>query len=346
MEKSRSTIHPIELIICAAVFAALCFLFGSTLWLSPLMAMPVIYVWTKMGHSAGAIMTAAAAAVMIAMHGSLAPVVLALSIPSMIAAGVALRRRLSGFYTVVISAAAIFAGMAAIAVYVSATSGSDIAGYASERLLAAAETDDTYAAAAFMASAATDVVTGSMSYEKLLETMMSMDAIRSYLATEAAQAAVNTYFTQLVSAVVSSVPVYCGLLNVVIPRAAAKKRGARVSYMPGFDRFILPKKVSMYFVVTFLLSMIPILFEVESLMVAAQTLYLAVSAVFTIQGLSLLYYFLGRKIDSRALRIFLLAVIYIACAIFGFDVFVWMGMIEQLFRIREGIAAAGGNGGA
>jgi hypothetical protein len=79
--------------------------------------------------------------------------------------------------------------------------------------------------------------------------------------------------------------------------------------MPSFDRFIVPKKISPYLVITFIIIYIPILFEIEKLMFVATILNAMLSPILIVQGISLVYYLHRKLMKKRGLAIVLTIVV-------------------------------------
>ena len=345
MRRDNGTVNLIELIICTLIMAALCFLTRDAFWAAPVLAMPLIYIFARQGYVAGAGITVAFAAIELAMYGGNAGYTLVCTLPVVITVGIMLKMRIRILYTAAAGVAALFVSAAALTIYIKLTTGYDAAQYIAINMTASAETSDEMAAASSWIAALTQLVNGDMSADSFLKIFSNVEAVRDYALQPATEKLLETYFTAMLPMAVSTVSVYGGLLDMVIPRAAAKKRGADMMSIPSFDMFILPRKYSKYIIISFILGMIPSVAEIDRLVVAGNILFYAAGAIFTVQGLSFIYFLLHRKIKMRWLCVLILVVIYVVCALIGFDALLWLGMFEQLFRIRESMSIFGGGAG-
>ena len=93
--------------------------------------------------------------------------------------------------------------------------------------------------------------------------------------------------------------------------------------------------------------MLPKLLSLSQLEVAGNVLLQFVYIIFSIQGLALIDYLLRPRIHSTPGRVTLLVVIWIVVPVLtpGLMLLMWVGLMEQLVRLREKMDAAQQNGG-
>lgn len=320
-----------EALICLAVFAALCMVslaFPLALFLLPL---PGAYFWARAGAGYGCIFVAASVLAAWLLLGGLWMAGAVIGILGAVVAGEAIRRQISPCEALILSCAALCAAICLIMLYIFLSTGKDVMTYLADRFIAAAEEDSAAASLIYVVYLSnTYLTTGNLPIAELLR---SGEAIREIALAPETLSIFRSYMNLLIPPIVASSVVVCGVLNLVIPRAVAKKRGAGVCQMPPFSGFVLPRRYTPYFVASWFLALCPSVFGWDNLVFAGNILYAVVNTVFLIQGLSLIEYLLKLKISARSGRIAILAVIYVFLSSF----LGYIGLFDLLLRLRERI---------
>ena len=171
--------------------------------------------------------------------------------------------------------------------------------------------------------------------------------MREYVTAQPQQEMLRQIIAQTIPTSAVSYILYSGVGGFLIPRYLVKRTGGEVGKIPPFSHFLLPKTSGIYLIITFVLAMLPKLLSLSQLEVAGNVLLQFVYIIFSIQGLALIDYLLRPRIRSTPGRVTLLVVIWIVVPVLtpGLMLLMWVGLMEQLVRLREKMDAAQQNGG-
>ena len=213
----------------------------------------------------------------------------------------------------------------------------------------AMETDANVAAAFYWTFRFVDVQSGVASIDQVLAEMgqVTVQQMREYVTAQPQQEMLRQIIAQTIPTSAVSYILYSGVGGFLIPRYLVKRTGGEVGRIPPFSHFLLPKTSGIYLIITFVLAMLPKLLSLSQLEVAGNVLLQFVYIIFSIQGLALIDYLLRPRIHSTPGRVTLLVVIWIVVPVLtpGLMLLMWVGLMEQLVRLREKMDAAQQNGG-
>ena len=327
--KNRQMSPVVETLLLAAVFAV-CIL-GAPYF--PLLALTTpfigIYAYAKHGLLWGVLFLATAVAVLyffvpaqFVLYGVLLVIVALLC-------GFAIQKRLPAYESLMVCTAAWVLALGAAIGFVYYQTGSDPITAATAFIEAKINEGGVFTETLYLMMRSMSMVLGGAADASALQA--TMPEMISYLLQADVIGNINSAVSAYLPMLAMDLVVIGALLSYVIPRALVKAGGKAVAPIPSFAMFKLPKKVSWYFIGMFLLALIPDLVGLESLAMAALLLRSALTMVFMIQGMSLVYWLFLKATRRKGLSVLLLI---LAVLLFS-GVFTWVGLIEQVFRVRE-----------
>lgn len=353
-----------ELLIAAAVFVALLFLLGNMVALMGLaggstisvalcalvcLPMPAIYVGAKRGWAWGlgfCLFGAGAGWLILGQAGLL---LFGALLPIILIGSIVIHKKMGAYDSLVLSCGGALLTVALAAGYIYLKTGLDPLTYLFETMKTAMETDANVAAAFYWTFRFVDVQSGVASIDQVLEEMgqVTVQQMREYVTAQPQQEMLRQIIAQTIPTSAVSYILYSGVGGFLIPRYLVKRTGGEVGKIPPFSHFLLPKTSGIYLIITFVLAMLPKLLSLSQLEVAGNVLLQFVYIIFSIQGLALIDYLLRPRIRSTPGRVTLLVVIWIVVPVLtpGLMLLMWVGLMEQLVRLREKMDAAQQNGG-
>ena len=127
-----------------------------------------------------------------------------------------------------------------------------------------------------------------------------------------------------------------GLVVYLIVRAIAKAFGANVVKIPPFSEFFLPRHFGRYSVICYIIVAVGNNVGWRGFDFVFAIVSVLLGCIYYVQGLCFLDFMMKYKIKSAALRVLILAVITLIL----YQVFIFIGLFEQLFKFRKRILAA------
>lgn len=321
----------IEALAALAVFAllALCGRYLPLLLL--LLPLPAMVGVARLGAPWGLALAAACVIVCWALLGSVwIPVAMCCVVIALVG-GWTVRCKWGAYDSVALCCGGWTLALGLLVGYIYLTTGADPLTWIMQLVEQAIGQDTSATLMLYGIEAGQEMALGSLDMNAFFLRMMDYDQIVAYLRQDAQMQMLRAYIGQIVPVVAVNAAALGGLLSFLLARVLCKARGQRVGYVPGFDQFILPKNASVYFVITYVLVLVVVMLEVESLLLAATILYNLLALVFRIQGLSLVDYLMRKRIRQRPLRVFVL----VLCALILPTILTWVGLFEQVFRVRE-----------
>lgn len=353
-----------ELLIAAAVLVALLFLLGNMAALMGLagestvsvalcalvcLPMPAIYVGAKRGWTWGlgfCLFGAGAGWLILGQAGLL---LFGALLPIILIGSIVIHKKMGAYDSLVLSCGGALLTVALAAGYIYLKTGLDPLTYLFETMKTAMETDANVAAAFYWTFRFVDVQSGVASIDQVLAEMgqVTVQQMREYVTAQPQQEMLRQIIAQTIPTSAVSYILYSGVGGFLIPRYLVKRTGGEVGKMPPFSHFLLPKTSGIYLIITFVLAMLPGLLNLPQLEVAGNVLLQFVYIIFSIQGLALIDYLLRPRIRSTPGRVAILVVIWIVVPALTQDLMLlmWVGLMEQLVRLREKMDAAQQNGG-
>ena len=136
----------------------------------------------------------------------------------------------------------------------------------------------------------------------------------------------------------TSLPTLCismvllgGLIGFLLLRFVLKKTGGSVLAVPPFRQMSMPKNFTWYAILAYILVLlVELIFNID-LAVVRDILLGCFVLILTVQGLAFLDFFLSIRMKTRALEI----LIEVACVLFLSTMLVFLGIFDQVFRLRQ-----------
>lgn len=294
-----------------------------------LLPLPGIYLGARYGVNGMAIVLGIAAAAGGLLLGMAAIPLFGILAAAVILPAVAIRKKLGAYESLVLSCGAGALGAGILLLWVQLAAGQDLVSFLTTSLEAALPENESLTAGLYFLLRSSDVLSGALSPAEFL--LATQEEMLAFVSDGAQMEQIRQTLTLYVPVLLVYAVILGGLLWYLVPRAFAKRQGTPVAPVPPFSLFYLPKKAAPYFVGMFLLSILPTLAGWKSLELAGVVLLNALMLIFSVQGLSLIEYFLRPRIASGAVR----GVILVVCYLVLSTLLSFAGLIEQVFRIRE-----------
>lgn len=270
-------------------------------------------------------------------------------LPIILIGSIVIHKKMGAYDSLVLSCGGALLTVALAAGYIYLKTGLDPLTYLFKTMKTAMETDANVAAAFYWTFRFVDVQSGVASIDQVLAEMgqVTVQQMREYVTAQPQQEMLRQIIAQTIPTSAVSYILYSGVGGFLIPRYLVKRTGGEVGKIPPFSHFLLPKTSGIYLIITFVLAMLPKLLSLSQLEVAGNVLLQFVYIIFSIQGLALIDYLLRPRIRSTPGRVTLLVVIWIVVPVLtpGLMLLMWVGLMEQLVRLREKMDAAQQNGG-
>lgn len=329
MAEKKNASPLLETLIAAAITLVIAYASQYMWYLALLLPFPGAYVFARQGAGWGLAIMATAVVIFYFIFVKFFVGVSIVVLIIILCSGLAVRKKLRAYDALLLSAAGWAVAMGALIGYVVLTTGQEPLALIMDFIKGEIVKSDQAALTVYYYMAFQNIAAGTAGIESLLVTDMAavMESVTSEETISALRYLIGTYVPMLAS----GIAVLGGIFSYLLPRAIAKKRGFKPAAVPSFDKWKLSKKVSRYFIVMYLLTLIPELFGLTQFELAAVILSSIISMVFTVQGLSLVDYLIRNRIPSRGLRVLILVLV----CLFLNSVLPWVGFIEQIFRVRE-----------
>ena len=243
-------------------------------------------------------------------------------------------RKFSAYEGIVLSALGCFIAMAALVLAIYLITGEMIVDYLLGQFFASLEASPE----------AGQVLYGMMSQDYAGMLTKSSEQIIQYFSEPSQTAILQDALRLSIPVSMMTYTILGGIINYLIVWGILKKRGARVVHVPPFSRWALPKKIGIYALVLYILSLIPQVFQIEGLMLPGIVLGNTVELVFMTQGLAIVDFLLRRGIPATAPRVILLVLICVLgwmMVPLVFTILMWLGLLDQLFHFRDRMISAG-----
>jgi hypothetical protein len=124
-----------------------------------------------------------------------------------------------------------------------------------------------------------------------------------------------------------------GLIFYLIPRAIAKKKGAEVAYVPAFGDFKLPPRFGRWSVGILLVAWIGQLAGWRNFDFVLTIAFAFFGSIYFVLGMAFVEWWLKRQIKSGVGRAAI--IILIALLFWQFNIYIFIGIFEQLAKIRQ-----------
>ncbi len=152
--------------------------------------------------------------------------------------------------------------------------------------------------------------------------------------------AVNTVYPLLEPGIKYSIPtLYAafiplgGLVFYLLARAIAKKAGGQVIRIPAFADFTLPPKFGRWSIIILLVALIGQKAGLRNFDYVFTIAFAFFGSIYYVLGMALTEWWLKKQIKAPAGRVAIIALI--ALVLFAFNIFIYIGIFEQLVKIRR-----------
>ena len=316
----------IELLIAAGLYAAALLL--GRLFVLPVLVLPFIgaYITVRQDISWSLAFFASAAAFSFLIFPehwwALTLIVMAAALPM----GFVIKSKKSPYEAIIISCAGWLAAAGLFMGYVYLYTGKDILTYCTEQLNTALNGSEMLSQALYFS-----IKMESMSFDPNQLTQLFETPHADILRFFEAENTVETLLGMAIPVYMMETVVIGGFTGYLSARALAKKRGNEVAYLPAFERFYLPRRDSRYFIIMYLVASLPVIFDWKDFITAGYVVSTLVEVVFIIQGISFVEFLLKKKLKRKGPR----AMLVLAISLVASSLLVYVGLIEQVFRIRD-----------
>ncbi|MBQ4062585.1 MAG: DUF2232 domain-containing protein [Christensenellaceae bacterium] len=334
MEQKAKKINPaLETLIMAAIFFV-CAWLGKYIYITYI-ALPFIgaYVYARHGLSWEIVIIAAGTAVFWFLEPDafiIASVMFAL--PSLIT-GAVIRRKTTSYEAVILSAGGWLLAFCAAAAWIYFIKETDPLTIMMDGLKNAVNSSDFVAVSIHSFLRSPEVFSGTLDITVLLTT--EAEAARAYVLDPLVLNTLRAYVISITATLMMKLVIYGGLGSYFSARALAKRFGNDVQRIPQFKMMRLPIKTSAWFVLMYILTFLPDLFSIESLQIPAVLLQAALSAIFLVQGTTLIAWLFGRKLKNK-IAVLLSVLIAAGTTMLGFSgILTTLGFFDVLFKVRD-----------
>jgi len=315
--------------VATAIAVFLAFLSSMSMIFVVLVPWPVIFVAVKYGYARSLITTALAVGLIFLLTNKLTLLMVSIILPVAYLTALALKKRYSAYEGLIISATGCFVGVLLVVLFVYVLTGDTLGDYLLGRTMSTIK-DNAQATAMMYELLKGESLTSAstLTQQQMLSYINSPD--QQSVLQNAINAAVPIYMMNYV--------VLGAMINFLVMRQILKKRGVKVGHVPTFSRWALPVKVGRYAIVLYILGMLPQLFSWTSLMLPGLVLTSTIGTIFLIQAMAILDFLLRMRMPATAPRVIvLLLVIVISTTVLPTigSLLIWLGLFDQLFRIRE-----------
>ncbi len=204
----------------------------------------------------------------------------------------------------------------------------DILGFLMTKLKAGVQASDFLAEAAYGALYVTDLQSTMPPFETA-----TMEVMREFVLSENALATLKALLSQLLPQLAMNYILYGGVCGFFISRAAARKTGGEVAWVPAFSELAVPRQHGIYLAILLAASFVPSIFNISSLLIPAQMLDVLCSFVFALQGISVLAYVIGMRLASKFARIAMAFLIYALLP----QIIILIGVADVFMNLRNRI---------
>jgi hypothetical protein len=182
-----------------------------------------------------------------------------------------------------------------------------------------------------------DILTASLASAKQMLLQNEDGTVDAQISTADAASAVYPYLETSMSYYIPSllaayIPLG-GLIFYLIPRAIAKKKGAEVAYVPAFGDFKLPPRFGRWSVGILLVAWIGQLAGWRNFDFVLTIAFAFFGSIYFVLGMAFVEWWLKRQIKSGVGRAAI--IILIALLFWQFNIYIFIGIFEQLAKIRQ-----------
>jgi hypothetical protein len=124
-----------------------------------------------------------------------------------------------------------------------------------------------------------------------------------------------------------------GLLNYIIPRAQVKKLGGQVGPTPVFAMWQLPRHFGVWSLALLVISYVGTMVEWNNFDLVYSIVMGLLGVTYSIQGMALIEWLLKKRMQSRTGRAAIIAVTFLLLGVL--NVYMWIGFFEQIAKIRK-----------
>jgi hypothetical protein len=241
-------------------------------------------------------------------------------IPVIICVFIALQKKMSFLGGVQLSCVGTALSVLVVLVSIYLATGLDIVSASQESIRLALQQDPEYSKQLYLA---VQNILGSPA-DSQITSGAAIDALYAYLEPGASYS--------IITALAAYIPLG-GLVFYLIPRAIAKKAGAKVAYVPPFSKFRLPPKFGRWSVALLLVALVGQMAGLRNFDYVFVIAFAFFGSIYYVLGMAFMEWWLKRHIKSAAGRAAI--IILIALLFIQLNIFIYVGIFEQLIKIRR-----------
>ncbi|MEZ4358374.1 MAG: DUF2232 domain-containing protein [Eubacteriales bacterium] len=319
-------------------FLAAGILTGVLVWLEAifplsllLVPIPAIYIAVKRGCVYSLITFSFGAITAFVFYGFTAGMFIILNfLPPAIAVTICLKKRLRMFESVLISMAAIALSIIFFIIYVNFKFNSDLLTYFIDLTQKTFVKNQESANAFLIAYNLGEITAGTKTLEYFTQLSQS-DAIQM------AMVYVKDIFTSYLPTFLGLYILSSGLFNYTLSHYLLKKSGVDLAPIPSFENYTLPKNFIWAIVFVILYVLFGTYINEENYASISTTLITGLIFILAIEGASFASWFLKRKNAGTFFRRFILIFAWLVL----YNVFMYMGIFEYIFKVRKSFNSIG-----
>ncbi len=259
---------------------------------------------------------------------NIALVMVVCSLPITVVMTYVIKKRMSFYYSTLISCAALLASLGLLILLTQLLYGTDLMTLLLNHLETFLHANPEFSKLYYT------------TYNALLNGTQSLDlAAAMNTPIDVAVTGLMQTFTVQLAMLVPQVAMFCvalfGLLNYVIPRAIVKKQGLEVGRVPTFSQLALPAKYGTWSLVALIVAFLGMTLGWRNFNLVYAIIMGFFSVTYMMQGMAFTDWLLKKKLDSASGRIAIIVIIFLILMLFGLNIFMWIGFFEQIVKFRK-----------
>ena len=337
LQKNRKP-WPAILVVALTAIICLALAYASLFALIPIviLAVPGIFICVKYGWVWWLVFVLLTLLGAYYLLGWLGVCLLALILPPYMICSILIRKKSPAYESLVLSCAAVVLSIGLLLLAIYLIYGMDIHTFLMNQIKEMIAQNDQIAALMYGMAISPDIISGTADMGSALFGM-SVEQMREVLQEPARMAVISNSIAVALPSMGVSLAVLGGMCNYLIPRGLAKRQGVAVAGIPKFCDFSLPRTAGIGFIVMFVVAMIPGLFGLTDLLIAANAISQLAGMVLSVQGLALVDFLIRPKLPQNGARVVILVLIAGLGTLLLDGMLQILGIFDLLFRFREKI---------
>ncbi len=257
----------------------------------------------------------------------------AVSLPIGFVMGYVVKRKLSFYYSALISCASVLATLFILLLALHLLFG------ASADSIILSRVESELAANPFMAKVYYYIISLAQSgaADYTVEGISSALNVAADVAVKGVMSSVRDFINLYLPQICASLVALLGILYYIVPRAIVRKTGGGVGPVPEFNQWNLPRRFGTWSLVLLLISFIGVMAEWNNFELVYSIVMGFLNVTYSIQGMAFVDWLLKKRMQSTAARAAIIAVTFLLLSMV--NLYMWIGIFEQFakFRKREAV---------